>query len=45
MTTKSALLLLLFIAAYNYNLAKILTDLADPVIPKEYCTIDFFNFL
>ena len=28
------------IGAYNYNLAKFLTDMLDPVIPKEHCAKD-----
>ena len=29
---------------YNYNLTKFLTDMLDPVIPKEYCAKDLFSF-
>ena len=32
------------ICAYNYNLAKFLTDMLDPVIPKDYCAKDSFSF-
>ena len=30
------------IDTYNYNLAKFLTDMLDPVIPTEYCAKDSF---
>ena len=30
-------LIISFIGTYNYNLAKFLTELLDPVIPKEHC--------
>ena len=29
---------------YDYNLAKFLTELLDPVIPKEHCAKDSFSF-
>ena len=29
---------------HNYNLAKFLTELLDPVIPKEHCAKDSFSF-
>ena len=29
---------------YNYNLAKLLTDMLNPVIPTEYCGKDSFSF-
>ena len=32
------------IATYNYNLAKFMTDMLDPVIPTEYCAKDSFSF-
>ena len=32
------------IGTYNYNLAKFLNELLDPVIPKEHCTKDSFSF-
>ena len=32
------------IGTYNCNLAKFLTELLDPVIPKEHCAKDSFNF-
>ena len=32
------------ICTYNYNLAKFLTDLPDPVISKEHCAKDSFSF-
>ena len=32
------------IGTYNYNLAKFLTKLLDPVIPKEHCAKDSFSF-
>ena len=32
------------IGTYNYNLAKFLTELLDPVIPKEHCAKDSFSF-
>ena len=32
------------IGAYNYNLAKFLTSMLDPVIPKDHCTKDSFSF-
>ena len=32
------------IATYNYNLAKFLSELLDPVIPNEYCAKDSFTF-
>ena len=32
------------IGTYNSNLAKFLTELLDPVIPKEHCTKDLFSF-
>ena len=32
------------IGTYNYNLAKFLTDVLDPVIPTEYCAKDLFSF-
>ena len=32
------------IARYNYNLAKFLSELVDPVIPNEYCAKDSFTF-
>ena len=32
------------IGTYNYNLAKFLTDMLDPVIPTEYCAKDSFSF-
>ena len=32
------------IGTYNYNLAKVLTDMLDPVIPTEYCAKDSFSF-
>ena len=32
------------IYTYNYNLAKFLTDMLDPVIPTEYCPKDPFSF-
>ena len=32
------------IGTYNYNLAKFLTELLDPVIPKENCAKDPFSF-
>ena len=31
------------ITAYNYNLAKFLSELADPVIPNEHCAKDSFT--
>ena len=33
-----------YIGTYNYNLAKFLTDMLDPVIPTEHCTKDSFSF-
>ena len=33
-----------FIASYNYNLAKFLTKLLGPVIPKEHCDKDPISF-
>ena len=32
------------IGTYNYNLAKFLTELLDPVISKEHCAKDLFSF-
>ena len=32
------------IGTYNYNLAKFLTELLDPVISKEHCAKDSFSF-
>ena len=32
------------IATYNYNLAKFLSELLDPVIPNEHCAKDSFSF-
>ena len=32
------------IGTYNYNLAKFLTELLDPVISKEHCADDSFRF-
>ena len=32
------------IAAYNYNLAKFLLELLEPVIPKEHCANESFTF-
>ena len=32
------------IGAYNYKLAKVLTSMLDPVIPKDHCTKDYFSF-
>ena len=32
------------IGTYNYNLAKFLTDVLDPVIATEYCAKDSFSF-
>ena len=32
------------IGTYRYNLAKFLTELLDPVIPKEHCAKDLFSF-
>ena len=32
------------IGTYNYNLAKFLTELLDPVIPKEHCAKYLFGF-
>ena len=32
------------IATYNFNLAKFLSELLDPVIPNEYCAKDSFTF-
>ena len=32
------------IGPYNYNLAKFLTELLDPIIPKEHCAKDLFSF-
>ena len=32
------------IGTYNYNLAKFLTELLDPVISKEHCVKDSFSF-
>ena len=32
------------IDTYNYNLAKFLTELLDPAIPKEHCAKDSFCF-
>ena len=32
------------IGAYNYKLAKFLTSMLDPVIPKDHCTKDSFSF-
>ena len=32
------------IDAYNYNLAKFLTELFSPAIPKEHCAKDSFSF-
>ena len=32
------------IGSYNYNLAKFLTDMLDPVIPTEYCAKDSFSY-
>ena len=32
------------IDTYNYNLAKFLTELLDPLIPKEHCAKDSFSF-
>ena len=31
-------------ASYNYNLAKFLSELLDPVISNEYCAKDSFTF-
>ena len=33
-----------FIGTYNYKLAKFLTSMLDPVIPKDHCTKDSFLF-
>ena len=33
-----------FVGTYNYNLAKFLTELLDPVISKEHCAKDSFSF-
>ena len=33
-----------FIGAYNYFLSKFLTNMLDPVIPKDHCTKDSFSF-
>ena len=32
------------IGAYNYKLAKFLTSILDPVIPKDHCTKNSFSF-
>ena len=32
------------VGTYNYNLAKFLTELLDPVISKEHCAKDLFSF-
>ena len=32
------------IGTYKYNLAKFLTEVLDPVIPKEHCAKDSFSF-
>ena len=32
------------ISNYNYNVAKFLTELLDPVIPKKHCAKDLFSF-
>ena len=32
------------IGTYNYNLAKFLTELLDPVTSKEHCAKDSFSF-
>ena len=32
------------ISTYNYNLAKFLTELLDPIISKEHCAKDSFSF-
>ena len=32
------------IGTYNYKLAKFLTSMLDPVIPKDHCTKDSFSF-
>ena len=33
-----------FIGAYNYTLAKFLTSMLDPAIPKDHCSKDSFSF-
>ena len=33
-----------YIGTYNYNSAKFLRDMLDPVIPTEYCAKDSFSF-
>ena len=33
------------IGTYDYKVAKFLTRLLAPVIPKEYCTNDTFSFI
>ena len=49
-TLKSAADILTFrpivssIGTYNYNLAKFLTDMLDPVVPTEYCAKESFSF-